>query len=54
MGVVIPAAGYLQKVRELCNKYRVLLIFDEIQAGLGRSGKWFSYEWVRSKNYIHK
>lgn len=45
MGVIIPKHGYLQGVRDLCKKYNVLLIIDEIQAGLGRSGKWFAYEW---------
>jgi ornithine--oxo-acid transaminase len=38
-GVVIPPAGYFQKVRELCTKNNVTLILDEIQTGLGRTGK---------------
>jgi ornithine--oxo-acid transaminase len=38
-GIVIPPAGYLQKVRELCTKHNVLLICDEIQTGLCRTGK---------------
>lgn len=38
-GVVVPEAGYLQKVRELCTKYKVLMIADEVQTGLCRTGK---------------
>ena len=43
-GVYPPNPGYLQKVRELCDKHEALLIFDEIQAGIGRSGKFFAYD----------
>ena len=44
-GVVIPKDGYLKKVRELCTKYNVLMICDEIQTGMGRTGKMLCYEW---------
>ena len=38
-GIIIPDVGYLKKVRELCNKYNILMIADEVQTGLGRTGK---------------
>lgn len=43
-GVLIPPAGYLQKLREMADKNNVLLIFDEIQTGLARTGKLFAQE----------
>lgn len=43
-GVYPPKGDYLKKVRELCDKHGALLILDEIQAGIGRSGKFFAYE----------
>ena len=43
-GVYPPKNDYLKKVRELCDKHGALLIFDEIQSGMGRSGKFFAYE----------
>ncbi len=43
-GVYVPPADYLKKVRALCDKYNAVLILDEIQCGMGRSGKFFAYE----------
>lgn len=43
-GVYTPQNDYLKKVRALCDKYHALLILDEIQCGIGRSGKFFAYE----------
>lgn len=43
-GVVIPPAGYLAAVRRLCDERGVLLHFDEVQVGMGRTGKWFCHE----------
>ena len=42
-GIVLPPAGFLRAVRELADQRNVLLILDEIQSGLGRTGEWFAY-----------
>lgn len=43
-GVNVPAQDYLQRVRELCNQEGLLLIFDEVQVGMGRTGRLFAHE----------
>jgi acetylornithine aminotransferase len=43
-GVVTPQAGYLKGLRELCDRYGVLLAIDAVQTGMGRTGEWFGYE----------
>jgi len=44
LGAVVPKNGYMQSVREICNKYDVLLIADEVMSGIGRTGKYFAVE----------
>jgi taurine--2-oxoglutarate transaminase len=43
-GIIIPPNGYLQGVRDLCDKYGLLMIADEVMSGFGRTGKWFAVE----------
>jgi len=44
-GVIVPPDGYLKKVREICTRHNVKMITDEIQTGLGRTGKLFCADW---------
>lgn len=44
LGAVPPVDGYFQKIREICDRHEILLILDEVMAGSGRSGTYFSYE----------
>jgi ornithine--oxo-acid transaminase len=44
-GVVVPPEGYLRRVRDICTKHNVLMLADEIQTGLGRTGKLFACDW---------
>lgn len=44
-GIIMPPAGYLKQARELCREKNVLFIADEIQSGLGRTGRTFACEW---------
>lgn len=43
-GVNVPPEGYLEGLRELCDRYKLLLIFDEVQTGMGRTGKWYTHQ----------
>ena len=43
-GIMVPPPGYLAGVRELCDRYGIVFIADEVMAGFGRSGKWFAVD----------
>jgi ornithine--oxo-acid transaminase len=43
-GVIVPPAGYLRQVRAICDRHNILLIADEIQVGLGRTGRMFAWQ----------
>jgi taurine--2-oxoglutarate transaminase len=43
-GILIPPDGYLQGVREICDRYGILMVADEVMAGFGRTGRWFAVD----------
>jgi ornithine--oxo-acid transaminase len=43
-GIVVPPEGYLRELREICDRHGILLILDEVQSGLGRTGRWFAHQ----------
>jgi len=43
-GIIVPPEGYLQSIREVCDRHGILLIADEVMAGFGRTGKWFGVD----------
>lgn len=47
-GVIVPPTDFLPRVRELCDEHDLMLITDEIQTGMGRTGKWFASEWAET------
>lgn len=44
-GVIVPPPGYLQVAREVTSANGALLVLDEVQTGIGRTGRWFAYQW---------
>ena len=53
-GYPLPPEGYLQGIRDLCDKYGILLIFDEVQTGFGKTGKWFACEnWGVTPDFLN-
>src|SRR5574342_739548 len=43
-GYVVPPTSFMKGLREICDKHGIMLIFDEVQSGFGRTGKWFAFE----------
>ncbi len=43
-GFLVPPPGFLDELRKICDQHGIVLIFDEVQAGLGRTGTWFSHQ----------
>lgn len=43
-GIMVPPAGYLRGVREICDRYGIVMILDEVMAGFGRTGSWFAFQ----------
>ena len=43
-GYVVPPKAFMKGLREICNRHKIMLIFDEVQSGFGRTGKWFGFE----------
>jgi 4-aminobutyrate aminotransferase len=43
-GYVVPPASFMKSLRQICDKHGIMLIFDEVQSGFGRTGKWFALE----------
>ena len=48
-GVIVPPKGFLKRIREICTKHNVLMIADEVQTGLARTGKMFACQWENVK-----
>jgi taurine--2-oxoglutarate transaminase len=43
-GIMVPPPGYLKGVREICDRYGIILIMDEVMSGFGRTGHWFAFQ----------
>ena len=44
-GIIVPPEGYLHSIREVCERHGIVLIFDEVMAGFGRTGRWFACDY---------
>ncbi|ADB50536.1 aminotransferase family protein [Conexibacter woesei] len=44
-GATVPPAGYLERIREICDRHEILLVADETITGFGRTGRWFGVDW---------
>ncbi len=44
LGAIVPPPGYWPRIREICDRYEILLIADEVMSGMGRTGKWFAIQ----------
>jgi len=51
-GVVVPSEGYLRAARDLCDEHGALLVLDEVQTGLGRTGEWFAFRFEGVEPHI--
>jgi 4-aminobutyrate aminotransferase len=47
-GYIVPPPGYLEKLQSLCRKYGILFVVDEVQSGMGRTGKWMAVEYSKA------
>ncbi len=45
-GIIVPPENYLRRLREICDTHRLLLILDEVQTGIGRTGRMFAHQWA--------
>ncbi|MDJ0429126.1 aminotransferase class III-fold pyridoxal phosphate-dependent enzyme, partial [Rhodococcus fascians] len=43
-GIMVPPPGYMAGVREICDRYGIVFIADEVMSGFGRTGKWFAID----------
>ena len=51
-GCITARLAYLKQLRQLCYEHDILLIFDEVQTGVGRTGKLYAYQWLDSREYM--
>ena len=53
LGAIVPPPEYWPRIREICDKYEILLIADEVMSGMGRTGRWFAIEhWEVTPDFV--